>query len=354
VLNKFITAFEDETTIQNWLYATNRICLCDSNLFKRVLREISDVLAVINDDKYVDVKSLILKTDISFENAGNPFFETIYILDSVKRILRLEDQFASTNVSKDEDFSLTEDVLNQEYEEIHQSLTSTIFFIGNDDDEDNELTMEEFDDFRKSESNKKYLSLILKRQLSIIKDFLKTSNDMLESILPVDKKTKVYVESCFEGLECSLKCSGVEIKNFDMEKSTPVLDNNVNMRVECYKRSGGLRPNYVNIEDYMIKTYTCNEIMAKLLIMLFHYYSEIKGINTKYEIVKNDNEYSIKWSFSDLSLLEPIKQYWLRHELDGYKKEFRKTAKVTFKINSDEVFSTEKSEDTEMNRSRLA
>jgi hypothetical protein len=45
--------------------------------------------------------------------------------------------------------------------------------------------------------------------------------------------------------------------------------------------------------------FVCNKTTAKVLAVLFHFFSEIKKRNTKYEIImKENNEYQLEWSLS--------------------------------------------------------
>jgi exosome complex RNA-binding protein Rrp4 len=86
------------------------------------------------------------------------------------------------------------------------------------------------------------------------------------------------VESCFEGLNCSRKCCGSEVQTISEDKSTLVLSfDNLNYRVECLKRGRTIEINKAKLKKYIGKTYGCNKTMTKILIVLFYYYSEIKG-----------------------------------------------------------------------------
>jgi hypothetical protein len=69
---------------------------------------------------------------------------------------------------------------------------------------------------------------------------------MLESLKPKKKNEPVYVESCFEGLNCSRKCCGSDIQTFSEDKSGSVLPHdNLNYRVECLKRGSTIEINRV-------------------------------------------------------------------------------------------------------------
>jgi hypothetical protein len=105
--------------------------------------------------------------------------------------------------------------------------------------------------------------------------------------------------------------------------------------------------NQANIKDYMKKTFVCNKITAKLLIALFHYYSEIKNQNTIYKIklIKN-NEYRFKWSILKDPPIKKIKKYWLKQKIKDHSS-LKKIPKFGMIVDYDREYSTKKSAETE-------
>jgi hypothetical protein len=72
----------------------------------------------------------------------------------------------------------------------------------------------------------------------------------------------------------------------------------------------------IDITNYFGRTSVCNKTTAKVLAMLFHFYSEVKKRNTKYEIImKESNEYQIKWSLSKKASNEAIEDFWMKREI---------------------------------------
>jgi hypothetical protein len=102
---------------------------------------------------------------------------------------------------------------------------------------------------------------------------------MLESILPVFIETIVFVEAGEEGFGSSKKSLDDKINFFIREKFTNVvLDNMTHYAIKSIKKLSW--ENRVNIKDYTDRKFICNRVIAKILITLFHYYSETKNVNT--------------------------------------------------------------------------
>jgi hypothetical protein len=71
----------------------------------------------------------------------------------------------------------------------------------------------------------------------------------------------------------------------------------------------------------MNQPFICDKTIAKLLIMIFHYYSDVTSKNTEIEITKeNEYEYKIEWSFSKKPSIWQIKKYWMRQEIEDISK----------------------------------
>jgi hypothetical protein len=175
---------------------------------------------------------------------------------------------------------------------------------------------------------------------------MELSNEMVDSILPKDINTPVYVEASSSGFANSRKCSGKGIYFFTSEKSVMICSNKMlNYRTKCLNEQ--FYEKQVDIEKYMGKTFICSKNISKILITLFHYYSEIGGENTAYEIVlKENNMYQINWTLSNLLLKETIKTYWLEQEILDLSE--WKTIKILKSVVQKDVeYSTVKTEYTE-------
>jgi hypothetical protein len=106
---------------------TERTSLCEPELFKRIINKIKDVIYVINTKEFTTLKSLILSTNMSLSDAGYLFYETIIILNSVKRILEIykkQNFFKTFNMS-----FVNKGIPCKEYENIHDNLATTILCV---------------------------------------------------------------------------------------------------------------------------------------------------------------------------------------------------------------------------------
>jgi hypothetical protein len=194
-------AFGEENLIDIWMKVTERTSICEPELFKGIISNIIDVIYVINTKEFTTLKSLILSTNMTLSDAGHPFYQTINFLNSVKRILGINKKqnfFKTYNMSY-----FNKGILYKEYENIHDNLAATILCVGLEGNID--ATLEGFKDYDKSENLRKYIHKNIKQNLSATIILMRISNDMLESVLPKKKNEPVYVESCFEGLNCSQK-----------------------------------------------------------------------------------------------------------------------------------------------------
>jgi hypothetical protein len=94
-------AFGEENLIDIWMKVTERTSICEPELFKGIISNIIDVIYVINTKEFTTLKSLILSTNMTLSDAGYLFYETIIILNSVKRIL---------DINKEQNFFKTYDM----------------------------------------------------------------------------------------------------------------------------------------------------------------------------------------------------------------------------------------------------
>jgi hypothetical protein len=168
---------------------------------------------------------------------------------------------------------------------------------------------------------------------------------MLESILPISFETIVYVEADSEGFGSSKKSSDDKINFFIREKFTNVVLNNMtHYAIKCIKKLSW--QNRANIKDYTDRKFVCNRVIAKILIPLFHYYSEIKNVNTTYELILNKNdEFIIRWTFSEKPPIKKIKEYLLQQEISNLQSR-KRIPKFGLIIKYDEEYSTLKSDNT--------
>jgi hypothetical protein len=84
----------------------------------------------------------------------------------------------------------------------------------------------------------------------------------------------------------------------------------------------------------------CNKTTAKVLAMLFHFYSEVKKRNTKYEIImKENNEYQIKWTLSKKASKKAFEDFWMNQEIQDLS-----NFKIIHKIGSYGLYSTLRSD----------
>ena len=116
IFERFTTAFKDEISIQNWIKSTKRESIPEPLLFKEIIKIIGEVISVINTEKYTNIRSLFLKTNMTIENIGYPYLVTFNILTSTKRIISMYDELKTTaNV-----LSFSEKTLYYEYDQIYK------------------------------------------------------------------------------------------------------------------------------------------------------------------------------------------------------------------------------------------
>jgi CRISPR/Cas system-associated protein endoribonuclease Cas2 len=294
ILTNFIGSFSDDMTIQNWMNETNRKKLCEPVLFKQIISKVKDILSVINEKKYSEMKSLIIETNMKLDNVCHLYFETFNIISSVKRILMINDANNTSKSDKKNAFKFSEKFLYEEFEMINQNLKMTILKAETNSDgtQDSYLYL----DWIISDHGRSFESKAITENISLTIDIFKDSNDLFDQILPVNKTTHVSVEAHALGFKHSTMC--FDNKNYCLfnDKSVTNYQNiEQNNSIQCLPEQFNL--NQINIEDYMCKTFFCNKALAKTIIALFHYYSEIKSINTKYEVFScGQNDYQIIWS----------------------------------------------------------
>jgi hypothetical protein len=125
----------------------------------------------------------------------------------------------------------------------------------------------------------------------------------------------VYIQAHIGGLQFSKKCFGNKIKNFIREEYRTVCPFYLlRYSMGCFTKHSA--HNDIDLREYVDKIFICSKTISKILIILFHYYSEIKQLTTSYEIIlKENNKYQLKWSFLKPPSLNEIKTYWLKNEV---------------------------------------
>jgi hypothetical protein len=164
---------------------------------------------------------------------------------------------------------------------------------------------------------------------------MKLSDKMIEEILPVDNNTNSYVEANVFGLKKSRKCIGGDIQLSIREKCNVVCPENMWPYLQlCDSKQSCL--NQIDLKNYFGKTFVCNKTTTKVLAVLFHFYSEVKKINTKYEIImKENNEYQIVWSLSKKASKIAIFDFWMKQEIQD-----RSYSKIIHKFGFGALYST--------------
>jgi hypothetical protein len=171
---------------------------------------------------------------------------------------------------------------------------------------------------------------------------------MIDSIFPEKDSKTVYCEANYMGFIGSKKCLKDEIDCFILEKSSKICQENMlGFPFKCSTTQSIF--NGIDLKYYLDKGILCNHTTAKLLITLFHFYSEIRECNSKYNIVLKKNDlYLINWSLSDTQPKEEIKARWLQKKIFGFasRKIFHKFGLI---VDYDTEYSTIKPEDIEDN-----
>jgi hypothetical protein len=310
ILTEFINAFEDKATSQNWLDSRGIKDLCALELHNEIISKVRDILlSAINNNRHKDLKFLIMETNMDLYEIGNTYYETFNVISSVKRILKMnEDDHVNM-------LNFSEEIIYEEYDEIYTKLQLTIVEIGRQ--------------FNFLETLLSYITKKLdinKEPLAVTKNYTETVNllnsinNLIDSFLPMDVETPVNVKASLRDFRSSKKCFGDEI-NFSLKGMyTYVCTNEILFQklTRCNWFNKNL--NDVDINKFMSKRFLCNQTTVKLLILLFHYYSEIQEKDTKYKIkLKENNEYKITWSYALNRKLESIKKYWLAKEITNFK-----------------------------------
>jgi hypothetical protein len=198
IFERFTTAFKDEITIQNWMKSTKRKSIPEPLLFKEIIKIIGEVISVIKTEKYTNVRSLFLKTNMTIENIGYPYLVTFNILTSTKRIILMYDGLKTTaNV-----LSFSEKTLYYEYDRIYKihelaivEIWHKIHFIKIPPNLLSVLAAKN-DDSSCTEQN--CISTM---------QFYALTNNMLISLLPTNYQTPVYVVTNSKDLQTSKWCT---------------------------------------------------------------------------------------------------------------------------------------------------
>jgi hypothetical protein len=337
ILDKIIAAFDDDRNLQNWMKYNSTRQIESLALIIRVKRQVKSIIPVINTEEYVDVKSLIMETEINIIELGTTYYELFNVIKSIKHILKMNDE---QNLSKSETYNMlnfVEEVLYKVYDKIYENLELTVTRVGYEFNYD-EMWSIRFDKTNEVEVKRKNFSLTV--------DFFDSLNNMIDSILPVDYEISVYVIATSRKFLKSRKSYRNEMNCFTDGKYSMICPQDMILYLtRC--SSFQVKMCEVDIKAYMGKVFLCNETTTCILISLFHYYSEILNHNLKYEIfLKENKQYQVVLS-NCLSLKrEPIKLNWLKKEIPDIEKR-RKIPKFSFLVNYDEAYSTVETDDTE-------
>jgi hypothetical protein len=224
-----------------------------------------------------------MNSNLALENIRYPYLETFNIISSVKRILMMNEK-QSIYIKKMSKFN--EEILYKEYEEIHKVLNLSILEISNRMNYTDSL-LNRYDGGENIDFNSEDIVDKIFPAINIY-DF---SDYILSDILPINNKTPVYIETGFEGLKSSRK--------YFKGKNSSIFCPYVMQQYLGRCHLDYTTMNDFNLNDYMDHKFNCNRSITKLLIMLFHYYSEVMIKSTKIKIVlRKDDEYQIKWSIS--------------------------------------------------------
>jgi hypothetical protein len=306
IFERFTRAFKDESTVQNWMKSTKRESIPEPLLFKEIIKIIGEVISVLNTEKYTNVRSLFLKTNMTVENIGYPYLVTFNILTSIKRIISMYDGLKTTaNV-----LSFSEKTLYYEYDQIYKihelaivEVWHKIHFVAIPPN------------LLSASASKNDDSSCTKHCISIMQ-FYALTNNMLISLLPTNYQTPVYVVTNSKGLQTSRWCTEHSFHCYIREKSKMVCSPMVLLNLSKHTIEKSVKK-HINIKEFMIQPFICDKTIAKLLIMIFHYYSDVTSKNTEIEITKeNEDEYKIEWSFSKKPSICQIKKYWMRQEIE--------------------------------------
>jgi hypothetical protein len=298
--------------IDSWMKDTQRNDLYFYDLFKGITSKIRDVLISIHADKIDVLKTLILKAFLIIDKISYPYYETFNIIESVQYIVLINNDLKL----KDDTFyneKFLKEILYKEFDRIYCNLESTINQVGlilN-----YEKTSENYEGLKNSDHCLKLKPKLNDQNLSYTINFFELSDKMIEDILPVDNNTNSYVEAHSGGLKKSRRCAGSDIQLFIREKYKLVCPENMRQCLKiCYSFLYDLIE--IDLKIFFGKTFVCNKTTTKVLAMLFHFYSEIKKRNTKYEIImKENNEYQIKWSLSKKASNEAIEDFLMKQEI---------------------------------------
>lgn len=255
---------------------------------------------MITTEKDIDFKSLIMQTEMSLENIRYPYYETFIIFSSVKRIL---DDSAELQNSY-----LSVYILYRELDMIYKTLILITDKIRFDNDYTDcsisSLDLRSTNENCELEDENKSEDIFNKIQLT------KISTDFLDSVFPTDKDTSVFIEAHEGGIRNSRKCVEKEFllniregSEYFFKEKTP-------------KQYSIKQSNLTKVELKKFMKFSCDKNVAKVIVMLFHYVSEIQGRNTRYEIIlKEDGKYQIIWSYPKKSSMKAVKKYLMQQEI---------------------------------------
>jgi hypothetical protein len=334
VLKKFITAFDDKALLENWLENRNIKCSTAIELLKNITKKVSDLISVINNDEFSVIKSMIMETNMVLSRIGYPYFETINIINSLQRILTINDK---TNKSKSKMKDNLEETIFKEYDMIYKMLKLTIlrfdFAYGSSEILGHHTEW--------SDKNMKFKeSMCAENSYKSMIHLIGYANCVFESVLPTEIDRPTFFKVSSKGFGESIKCRD-DVKYLFIREKTSKAYSEIMLPYFVKTRDKFILKKS-NIKNYMNKSFLCDKTLTRELVKLFHYYSEIIGINTMYEItLKQDRKFQIKWSFLKMPSVEEIKNYWMNQEATDVSKlkisgkiwsvGFKKVKYLTFK-----------------------
>jgi hypothetical protein len=346
ILTRCIVELSNEKNLQNWMELHKIKSLGLNDLLKRILIRIKDVLLVINTEEYAEIKYFIMKSNIYSLQLSCPYFVSEIVIEVICSIIKVNDIQNKSN-SKAYDLSnFQEDVLFDIYNNVYKALKWNIKNVAKFSYVYRyKISYNEFADFKKYVENidngAYYTKLNVKIYLKTI-DRLRDSINVVESILPPEKNIPVCVKAHSKGFKKSIKSFSI---GTDRIRSKIFSKKMQRYMFKCFKKE--YFQVKVNIKEYMKRPISCNKAIANIMVSLYHCYSEVNEIDTKYEIIlKDDGEYQLTWSFNKLDKIDIIKQKVLQQKLINFDPS-KIYHKFGFMVNYDIQYSTKKSEETE-------
>jgi hypothetical protein len=287
------------------------------DIFKQIIVKIIDVLIDIKSEKNSRIRTFILDAKKRDCRMYYPYFETEIIIEIIFNVVKINTLLNESDFSMDNIKDFYNNFLKKVYDSVAKSVGWKIVHLGNVINGNKALNDSMDDlclwfDFKYSS---KFETKATRELLSRIINVLKQLNNDLESTLPEEKNTLVYVKAHSEGFKRSRKSYCNTIDRFTKNKSKPIFTGRMLKCLKtCFTRKYSQKK--TDLKKFMNKPFSCSKSTAIVLMTLFHYYSEIHKKHTTYEIMlKEDNKYQIKWSYYGLSLIERVKKRLLEKEI---------------------------------------